>query len=282
MLRRFISSVVKHRKMLVVIALSFAFLWAIVPGYSLTWTGFGDYTNPNGEFVRGKTLWDWMELFLIPIFLGVGIFLLNRSEQNTEREISIDRQRENALQSYVDRMADLLLMKNLRTVENKEVSDIARIRTLSVLRGLDGNRKGILLRFIKEAFLIDKNKTIFELLGADLSGANLSGADLEGTDLSGANLNGADLIDATLISTNLIVTDLTGASLNYANLVDANLTHANLTHANLTRANLVDANLSFASLDFAKLDGTGYSTKTIWPDGFDPKAAGARLIEEKT
>ena len=56
-----------------------------------------------------KTLWDWMELLIIPLFLAGGAFFLNRSERNNEREIATDRQREAAFQAYLTQMKDLLL-----------------------------------------------------------------------------------------------------------------------------------------------------------------------------
>src|SRR5258706_9385623 len=118
-----------------------------------------------------KTLWDWMQLLIIPLFLAGGAFLLNRSEKETERqraedrarlerEIAIDRQQEAAFQSYLDRMADLLLKENLRTTEVEEVRKVARTRTLTVLRGLDPTRKGLLLNFLYEAELISKEKPL--------------------------------------------------------------------------------------------------------------------------
>jgi len=104
------------------------------------------YTIPESGF-SGKTLWDWMELLLIPMLLAAGAFSLNRSERvserrrieertkedrklaegraKLEREITTDRQQEAALQAYLDRMADLLLKENLRTGENKDIRDIA-------------------------------------------------------------------------------------------------------------------------------------------------------------
>ena len=36
------------------------------------WTGFGDYTSPLTTDQRGKTLWDWLQLLIIPIVLTVG------------------------------------------------------------------------------------------------------------------------------------------------------------------------------------------------------------------
>ena len=87
-----------------------------------------------------KTLWDWMELLIIPLFLAGGAFFLNRSERNTEREIATDRQQEVALQAYLDRMADLLLKENLRKSDNVEARRVAMVRTLTVLRGLDASK----------------------------------------------------------------------------------------------------------------------------------------------
>src|SRR5215211_3895647 len=71
----------------------------------------------NNTGFETKTLWEWMELLIIPLVLGIGAFYLNRSERAVEREIAEDRQRETALQAYFDRMAELLLKENLRTIE---------------------------------------------------------------------------------------------------------------------------------------------------------------------
>lgn len=126
-----------------------------------------------------KTLWDWMELLIIPLVLAIGAFYLNRSERaverqtsedraKLEREIATDRQQEAALQAYLDRMAELLLKEKLRNSENDEVQNVARIRTLTVLRGLDAKRKGLVVRFLHEAKLINKQKPIVNLEGSDL------------------------------------------------------------------------------------------------------------------
>jgi uncharacterized protein YjbI with pentapeptide repeats len=50
-------------------------------------------------------------------------------------------------------------------------------------------------------------------------------------------------------------------------LVGANLTGADLTGTDLTEATLFEANLTDAV----------YDSRTTWPAGFDPEAAGARL-----
>ena len=69
--------------------------------------------------------------------------------------------------------------------------------------------------------------------------------------------------------------DLSGANLLAANLSGASLILANLSGANLNVANLRGANLSGANLSGAFLGGATYDDATIWPDGFNPVAAGA-------
>ena len=230
-----------------------------------------------------KTLWDWMELLIVPAVLAGGAFYLNRSERNTDREIATDRQREAALQTYLDQMADLLLKENLRIAENEEVQNVARARTLTVLRGLDKTRKAAVLKYLYDVGLIGKEKTIVSLKGADLSGADLMIADLKGANLSGAllwdadleevDLSDADLRDFQVDSANLHHADLSGANLSGAYLglsfaVQANLSgadlssihsrntflnSANLSRAKLTSASLIEADLSDANLSDADL-----------------------------
>jgi hypothetical protein len=58
-----------------------ALIVMILNGYSYPWTGFADYEPPSSDYVRGKTLWDWLELLIIPLFLAGSAFYLNRSER---------------------------------------------------------------------------------------------------------------------------------------------------------------------------------------------------------
>ena len=110
-----------------------------------------------------------------------------------ERAIALDNQRERALQEYIDKISELVLEKHLRESKvEEEVRTLARVRTLTALRGLDSPRKGSVLQFLHEAGLICVDQPIIPLKGADLSEA-----DLKGVDLSEANLVGVCLRNAT-------------------------------------------------------------------------------------
>ena len=213
-----------------------------------------------------KTLWDWMELLIIPLFLAGGAFYLNRSERVTERGIATDRQKEEALQVYLDRMAHLLLEKNLRAAENDEVRNVARTRTLTVLRVLDAKRKGIVLKFLYEAGLIAKEKAIVELRGADLGGADLVFADLRDANLSGAFLWEADLTESDLSGADLQGTDFSNADLGHADLRNANLKDAYLSWDFLFKTNLSGVDLSTTYVNMAQLEDADL-TDAILPAG---------------
>jgi Pentapeptide repeats (8 copies) len=88
----------------------------------------------------------------------------------------------------------------------------------------------------------------------DLSGSRLPQARLGWARLAGADLRGADL---------------RGTSLQ----------HATLAGAHLEQALLCGTQFQGADLSGAHLAGARASTATSWPDGFDWRAAGARLVE---
>src|SRR5882724_3092133 len=91
-------------------------------GYYFGWTGF-----------QGKTLWDWMQLFLVSTVLGAGAYWFNsqqtthqktlaeqqqkkekelaEQQQKQEKELAEDREQATILETYLDRMKELLLDK---------------------------------------------------------------------------------------------------------------------------------------------------------------------------
>lgn len=262
-------------------------------GFGWDWTGFNSGTSQititntsNGSYTAtlsqpSKSLWDWLQLLgvlAIPAVVGLGAAwytaqqgkvsdAANRQQHETELQIAEENRRENALQTYIDKMSELLLGKKLRDLaihESDEVLKIARVRTLTVLRGLDAKRKASLLQFMYESDLIAKDHCIINLKGADLKNANLertnlSGADLKDTDLSGAKLERINLSKADLSHADLSYADLRGANLSGANLSGANLSGANLCLTDLTQADLSGTDLGGSILVAARLRGANLS-----------------------
>ena len=263
----------------VIVAIVVLLIW---PGwaYQWRWTGFGASKSRSA-----KTLWEWMQLFLIPLALAIAGFLLNRAQQLREQsiakanraqdqKIADDRQQEAVLEAYLRQMATLLLDKKLREPEQEGARQVARAQTRTALRRLDGTRRRAVVEFLYEAQLIgysapDERGSItthpsrIALGKADLHEANLVeafllGANLGGADLRGADLRGAYLALAKLGWANLTRADLTGADLRGADLTGADLRGAFLLGADLGEAAVTNEQLNDArSLAGAKLpDGT--------------------------
>lgn len=78
-----------------------------------------------------------------------------------DRRIADERAQDAALEAYLEQMSTLLLGNKLRkSVKGAEVRDVARAWTLTVLRRLKAERKGILLRFLYESGLSKYSKGI--------------------------------------------------------------------------------------------------------------------------
>jgi len=267
---------------------------------SINW-GFGETKvittttekDPQGEIIRtteseqpqsGKTVWDGLDLLIVPILLAVlGYKLQRRDRENAaekkaqlekqreqqaelERKIAHDNLAEEAIQAYLDNMAKLLLDKELRKelfsdVELKSilsshdrlhrlgkdnaVRDVARTQTITILRRLEGDKERQ-TRIIH--FLRDAELLGFVLKNANLLSANLRATDLGGADLSYTHLGGADLSYA-----NLSCAHLEGADLTKVNLEEADLTNAKLPGATLFNTNLRNAKLNGATFTGALL-----------------------------
>jgi len=244
-------------------------------GQRYQWTGFGESVQPksdNQEIQARKTLWDWLQLFIVPLALAaIGLWFAAQQETRqqqieakraeSERHIEEQRAQDAALQAYLDQMSQLMLEGNLRgSEEDSEVRTLARARTRTVLGRLDSRRKGSVVQFLYEADLIDKEHPVVSLSavrlrGADLSGAVLRDAGLFDADLIDADLSGgADLSDADLSETDLNEADLSNAILSGADLGGAVLRDADLIDADLIDADLIGADLSGADLSGAYLN----------------------------
>lgn len=245
-----------------------------------TTTASTGVTMTATEKSPAKTLWDWLQLLIVPIMLAIGGFWLNQLQKSreerateqrdkTEREIAADNQREAALQEYINKMTELLLKENLRKAEPEgEVGKIARVRTLTVLSRLDGKRKESVLKFLYESgLIIFGDNLIIDISGADLSGIDLAEANLNRAYLARTNLAGANLAGARLKGAYLPFANLTGANLSRTYLAEADLSAADLSEADLTEAYLLKANLMSIHITDRQLEKAKSLKGATMPDG---------------
>lgn len=246
--------------------------WAIWADISPEWTGFGAY-NEEISGPRAKTLWDWMELLIVPIFIAIAGFMFSYLQKQTEleklriakeedKEIALDQQRQQIFDEYVAEMQKLVLDKEI----SPEVKLYVQIRTQSVFRTLDARRNRDIVQFL------DKSQLSIDFAGIDLEGADLErirliNKDFNGATLRDANLRGAVLFSSVFKNAKLEGADLEDAFLASVDLQGAKLQGAKLKGAFLQKTNLMDANLMGADVDDEQLLGANLSNGTIMRDG---------------
>lgn len=242
---------------------------AVVLSIGLGWILIATVTARNTGF-EGKTLWDWMDLLIVPLVIAIGLWWLNRSEKQAEMARIRYRQQQDDLQTYISNMTKLLLEHKLtpdpqdRLLKPSPERAIARTLTLNLLANIAPHQKSRVLLFLYESRLIERvplvNLGQTDLAGIDLGGmqlreVNLSGAMMRQANLSNAQLPGALLIETNLHEGMLALAKLPEAILRQANLRQANLQGAVLENADLRGANLNGADLREANLRGCKLQG---------------------------
>jgi len=251
-----------------IIVLPILLVRVILLGYSVPFTGFNEQHGSNPEqYQPAKTLWDWLQLLIIPAVLAVGGTIFNRLLDARSRDIASDQQQETALQDYLKEMSDLLTTDHLRKSRpESRLKNIARARTLIVLPGLDPLRKGRVLRFLYETRLvIGKGKPFVDLRGANFSNLRIHETKLNSKylqmtgnriSLKNANLQGAIFRDASLEQVDLRSACLEKA---YMSNVDLNITwlcnKARMNEARLNGSNLYRACLRGAQMQGVQLRG---------------------------
>lgn len=103
---------------------------------------FGPYDETSGG-ARRTTLWDWLDLAVVPAALVLISYLFTKAQKQAEERLAERVRRQETLDSYIEHMSELLIEHGLGTSAAGDPSRaVARAMTLAVVPGLDGERKG--------------------------------------------------------------------------------------------------------------------------------------------
>lgn len=245
------------------------------------WTGF-----------RGKSLWDWLSLLVVPAGLALALFLLDDAQSRRERDraeasaqraaaVELDRRRAALLSEYLQRMSDLMLSHGLtRAKANTAVAQLASTLTLTVLGQLDGRRKAQVLLFIDRSRLIDPKISRLDLVGADFRGIDAHGISfpramgLRGVYFDGANFDGVRIGSSPLpVGSRFSARGVPSGI--YGTFTGATFRGANL-EVEFGPSDLRDADFSGAFLNGSALEGCLTRTRFRGASLFDVTLFGAR------
>jgi len=268
------------------IAVAAAIIRMTLDGYWQDWTGFGEYQSPAGEFQRSKTLWDWLDLLLLPFAIsGAGLLIALRSRRSNrdvgrktptleapqaiERanpEVTFPNERSRVTSAGASPLvAPGLTAIDERLREQTLQAYMDRMSGLLLDRGLNETDPGDAVRRLARAITLAslmvldgrrKGMLLQFLYEADLISQSDPAQDLmiqaDLVDVGGPVL---DLRKADLRGAILAEKDLSGSHLQEVDLSGADLHFSILNNANLRGARLAEANLSEAQLIGASLRG---------------------------
>jgi uncharacterized protein YjbI with pentapeptide repeats len=240
---------------IVLIACYFLFIWAINPDAAPTWTGFGNYNEVAGV-QRSKTLWEWLDLLLIPFVVGIIAWSFKEAEKETASKSEYERSQNETLDSFVNIMTELITKHNLANKSSSlETKIIARTRINLAFSNLNGARKGQVLQFLFESGLIDYNPKI-NIIGGNMKNTILDGIVLSKSEIKGVYFNNATIKEANLNEAIFTSCDFTKADLSKSLVINTNFSYTNLTKSKLKNMDLTSVNFEGANLTKADLRGS--------------------------
>lgn len=130
-------------------------------GYFLgwNWTGFD-----------GNTFWDWLSLLITPVTLAVISVLFSIQQNQKNLAASEHQQQDSALAACMEQLTRLLVEQDLKGAPpGSPVRDVARAHAMTALRRVDEPRRAILLRFLDESGLLDKDAPLVDPRSIELA-----------------------------------------------------------------------------------------------------------------
>lgn len=204
-----------------------------------------------------KTLWDWLDLLIIPASIGLIGWLYKDYEKSKDEKKEQENKYSEILESYFKAISDLITKENLLDINNNNTSKkIARSRTILAIENLDGERKGQVLQFLFELDLIDTNK--IDLLGANLANIQCDGIVLKNLTINGVHFGNSSFENSFLENCKFIACDFSnstflGASFQNVDFSYSKLNNCNFQYIDLTTLNLEGVELHRANISNSKI-----------------------------
>ena len=103
------NRIFKQFLVIMIIVISVVILLLVFKTTLINGTGFFSVITNNVDVIHeGKTLWDWLDLLLIPIALAIFAYFSSKEIKKIELMVSIERTRDISLQSYIEKVTDYL------------------------------------------------------------------------------------------------------------------------------------------------------------------------------
>jgi hypothetical protein len=156
--------------------------WVLVVILLLLIVAVNIVSNFKWSGFQKKSLWDWLQLLVVPSMLAFGAFYLNYSSEARDKNLADERQKQEIVKDYFSKMQTLILEeKKIRISQtppkqiekdyysqnspfsrgqqklSPESQPIAKALTFAILDEVNGSQKGKVIAYLAEAGLIQRH-----------------------------------------------------------------------------------------------------------------------------
>lgn len=227
---------------------------AFFPYNSPEWMGFAPYDeSKNGP--EPKKLWDWLDLLIIPISVGLVGWIYKDYEKSKESKKEYENKQNEILDSYFRVISDLIIKSNLLNNDlNEESKIIARTRTIVAIENLSGDRKGQVLQFLHESNLIGNG--VVDLIGGNFRNSEVSGIVLRNITIKGVYFSNSEFVKTFLDNSDFTSCDFSNTNFDQSSLENTNFSYTKLVNSKLTNIDLRTINFEGCDLENADLSNS--------------------------
>lgn len=204
----------------------------------------------QSENEKIKTLWDWLDLLIVPASIGIIGWIYKEYEKSKEERRLKEDKYSDTLDSYFKVMTDLML--NSKLPKNKQSRKIARTRTIVALENLDGERKGQIFQFLKETKLLDK----IDILGANFSEGDFEGLVFRNQILKGINFKNSNFDNSYLDGSQFVSCDFDSCTFSNSSLIGVDFFYSKLNNSSIRNTDITTVKFEGVELNNADLRNT--------------------------
>jgi uncharacterized protein YjbI with pentapeptide repeats len=205
---------------------------------------------------------------------------ISKMSQETQNKIAANRYQDEIFKDYIKEIGDLMKENNGSLTSNRLIAALARVKTINVLRQLDGSRQIHVIRFLYEtAKLSDTSESITVIMKtAELANINFQqitwSGKIENMSFPDFNLRNCTFGDKTKIehvnftSTHFDHVKFSSTRLDRVNFLSSDFQGVNFSSAHLLNVNFPSAKIVNTNFSTTEFSNVNFSSATIGTTNF--------------
>lgn len=266
---------------LIISLLYLILLLSINPSLAPSW--FGIYEDPiplnmPGNYIiihqQSKTLWDWLQLLLVPIILILGGFWLNRSESRHSLEmqksindtnLSIEKERfeDGILNSYINDIAQMIINSDTAKLRTNRIMAVYKIKTLTTLNRLNSERRNYLIQFLVDSKMLNYWDFLSDFKNIHVSGIFFNDVSFDDFKFIGSSISSSRFFSCSIQSSKSSHSDFTSSMFNDMKINIFDISSSKFIQSSLVKVIFSECKIKDSKFYGSKIQHSSLGNSTI-------------------